>query len=160
MLIIQELVKDFDYVLVDCPAGIDRGFRNATCGVNSALVVTTPEIPAVRDADRAIGLLEELNIKPRVIINKIRLGMVKSGEMLDVKDIMSILMADLIGLIPDDDNIIASTNKMEPNVVRRPASYAAQAYNNIARRVMGQQVPFMEIKPLPLFERLKRAISG
>lgn len=158
--IIRELVKDFDYVLVDCPAGIDRGFRNATCGVSSALVVTTPEIPAVRDADRAIGLLEELHIKPRVIINKIRPGMIKSGEMLDLRSIMDILMADLIGLVPDDDAIIACTNKMEPSVARKPTSYASQAYSNIAERVCGRQVPFMEIRPLPLFERLRRAISG
>jgi septum site-determining protein MinD len=159
-LVIQELVKDFDYVLVDCPAGVDRGFRNATAGVTSALVITTPEIPSVRDADRAIAMLEDLHIKPRIIVNKIRPGMVKSGDMLELNGIMDILMAELIGLIPDDDAIIASTNKMAPSVARVPGSNAAVAYRNIARRVTGEQVPFMEIKPLPLFERLRRAVSG
>lgn len=159
-LIIKELVRDFDYVLIDCPAGIDRGFRNATAGVSKALVVTTPEHPAIRDADRAIGLLEELKIQPRVIINKIRPGMIKSGDMLGLRDIMDILMAELIGLVPDDDAIISATNKMTPTIARDPNSYSARAYQNIARRVTGEQVPFMEIKPLPLFARLRRALCG
>ena len=159
-LIIKELTKEFDYVLIDCPAGIDRGFRNATAGVSKALVVTTPEIPSIRDADRAIGLLEEMHIQPWVIINKIRPGMIKSGDMLDLQSIMDVLMAELIGLVPDDDAIISSTNKMAPAIARNPSSNAAKAYRNIARRVQGAQIPFMEIKPLPLLARLRRALSG
>ena len=158
--VIEELCMDYDFVLVDCPAGIDRGFRNATAGVHRAIVVTTPEIPAVRDADRTIGVLEDMLIKPNIVINKVRPSMIRRKEMLDVPAIMDILQAELLGVVPDDEAIIASTNMAEPGVTHRPGAMSSKAYSNIACRVMGEQVPLMEIKPLTLFERLAKAITG
>lgn len=159
-LIIADLKKDYDYILVDCPAGVDRGFRNATCGVDSAIVVTTPEIPAVRDADRAIGMLEDMNIKSRVVINRIRPRMIKNGGMLPIDEIMGILSAELLGVIPDDDDIIASTNKAEPSVIGRPNSAGGIAYSNITRRILGENVPFMRVKSESMLSRILLAIRG
>lgn len=141
----DELKKEFDFILVDCPAGIEQGFKNAIAGADKALVVTTPEVSAVRDADRIIGLLEANEIKnPRLIVNRVRQDMVKRGDMMSIDDIIDILAIDLIGVVPDDENIIISTNRGEPAVTDNK-SLAGQAYRNITRRVMGEEVPLLDL---------------
>ncbi|GFP26503.1 septum site-determining protein MinD, partial [Candidatus Hakubella thermalkaliphila] len=115
-----ELKEEYDYILVDCPAGIEQGFRNAIAGADRALLVTTPEVPAVRDADRIIGLLEAADLgDPKLIINRLRPDMVKRGDMMDIEDILEILAIDLIGVIPDDEKIIISTNRGETGSSQR-----------------------------------------
>ncbi len=141
----KELKETHDYVLVDCPAGIEQGFKNAIAGADRAIVVTTPEISAVRDADRIIGLLEAAELtNPELIINRIRIDMVKKGDMMNIEDMTDILAVDLIGIVPDDEYIVISTNKGEP-AVKDGASLAGQAYKNIALRILGQDLPFMEL---------------
>lgn len=142
----DKLRKDFDYVLVDSPAGIEAGFRNSAAGADEALVITTPEVSAVRDADRIIGLLESMEKEPiRLIINRIKPDMVKRGEMLDVQDVLDILAIDLIGIIPDDESIVVSSNKGEP-LTFAGGSGAATAFGNIAGRINGREIPLMELK--------------
>lgn len=145
--ICAELRKDFDFVLIDSPAGIESGFRNAAVGADEALVVTTPDVSAVRDADRIIGLLESMNKAPvNLVINRIRPDMVKRGEMLGVQDVLDILAVDLIGIIPDDENIVISSNRGEPlTFSNESTSKAAQAYKNIASRMLGTEVPFLDL---------------
>ena len=138
--LIGKLKDEFDYILIDCPAGIEQGFKNAIAGANRAIVVTTAEISAIRDADRIIGLLEASEIKnPELIINRIRPSMVKKGEMMDVEDIVDLLSIDLIGVVPDDEYIITQTNKGEP-VVIKDKSPSGKAYLEIARRILGENI--------------------
>ena len=140
----EELAEEFDYVLIDCPAGIEQGFRNAIAGANRALVVTTPEVSAIRDADRIIGLLEKNNIKKNhLIINKIRMAMVKRGDMMSVEDVTEILAIDLIGAIPDDEQIVVATNQGETVVGTEALS--GKAYLNICKRIVGEDVPFLNL---------------
>ncbi len=142
----EELKKEFDYVLIDCPAGIEQGFKNAVAGADRALVVTNPEISSVRDADRIIGLLEASEIKDtRLIVNRIRPVMVKQGNMLDVEDILDNLRIDLIGIVPEDESILISTNRGEPAVLNS-LSKAGMAFSNIAQRITGEDVPFMNLE--------------
>lgn len=139
----NELRKDFDFILIDCPAGIEQGFKNAIAGADKAIVVTTPEVSAVRDADRIIGLLEAYELhNPKLIINRIRFDMVKRGDMMDIDDILEILSISLLGIIPDDEKIIISTNKGEP-IVTDEKSKAGQEYRNIARRILGEDIPIV-----------------
>ncbi len=141
----DELRNEFDYIIIDCPAGIEQGFKNAIAGADKALVVTTPEVSAVRDADRIIGLLEAHEIKnPKLIVNRVRQDMVKRGDMMSIDDIIDILAIGLIGVVPDDENIIISTNKGEP-AVTDSKSLAGQAYRNITKRLMGEDVPLMDL---------------
>ena len=141
----DELKEEFDYVIVDCPAGIENGFKNAIAGADSAIVVTTPEVSAVRDADRIIGLLEAHSVDDiNLVVNRIKMNMVRNGDMLDINDILDILGIKLIGVVPDDENVVISTNKGEP-VVECNNSLAGTAYSNIARRVMGEEVKFLEL---------------
>jgi septum site-determining protein MinD len=155
--IIQELKQDHDYVIIDCPAGIEQGFKNAVAGADRAVVVTTPELSAVRDADRIIGLLESVKIaNPRLIINRIRPQMMKKGEMLDVDEIANILAIELIGIVPDDEQVIKGSNQGEPTVMN-PNSRAAIAYRNIARRILGDSVPLMKLdEENGMFSKMKR----
>ncbi len=143
----NDLKEIHDYVIVDCPAGIEQGFKNAIAGADRALVVTTPEISAVRDADRIIGLLEaaELN-DPELIVNRIRMDMVKRGDMMNIEDMKDILAIDLIGVVPDDQDIIITTNRGEPAVTLE-SSPSGQAFRNITDRIIGDEVPFMELDP-------------
>jgi septum site-determining protein MinD len=159
--IVGELRNQFEYVLIDCPAGIEHGFKVAVAGAERAIVVTTPEVAAVRDADRVIGLLEAENLRnPKLIINRIRPRMVKQGDMLDIDEVVQILSIDLLGIVPDDEAIISQANKGEPTVVR-PESKAAMAYRDIARRILGESVPLMSLEEKPSFwERMKRMIGG
>ncbi|MFO8060935.1 MAG: septum site-determining protein MinD [Bacillota bacterium] len=134
-----------DYILVDSPAGIEQGFRNAVAGADRAFIVTTPEVSAVRDADRIIGLLEAENLpRPQLIINRFRPGMVRSGDMMDIEDMIDILAIALLGVVPEDDAIVVGANRGEP-VVGNSGSQAGRAFKNIARRITGEEVPFMEM---------------
>ena len=136
----DKLRAEFDYVLIDCPAGIEQGFKNAIAGADRALVVTTAEISAIRDADRIIGLLDSSQIKnPELIINRIRPNMIKKGEMMDIEDIVELLSIDLIGVIPDDEYIITQTNKGEPAVSNKK-SPSGRGYMEIAQRIMGDNI--------------------
>ena len=139
-----QLRDEFDYILLDCPAGIEQGFQNAIAGADRALVVTTPEVSAIRDADRIIGLLESNQLRRiSLIINRIRMDMVKRGDMMSVDDVTEILSVSLIGAIPDDEQVVIGTNQGEP--VIGLASHAGKAYENICKRIMGVEVPFMDL---------------
>ena len=153
----DDLREQFDYVLLDCPAGIEQGFKNAIAGADRAIVVTTAEISAIRDADRIIGLLESSEIKnPELVINRIRPNMVKKGEMMDVDDIVDLLSIDLIGVVPDDEYIITQTNKGEP-VIQNKKAPSGKAYLEIAKRVLGEKIEVtIPGREKGFFARLKR----
>ena len=136
----ERLKAEFDYVLIDCPAGIEQGFKNAIAGADRALVVSTAEISSIRDADRIIGLLEASDVKnPELIVNRLRPSMAKRGEMMDVDDIVDLLSIDLIGVVPDDENIIIQTNKGEP-VISNKRAPSGKAYIEISRRLLGENI--------------------
>lgn len=140
----DQLKEEFDYVIIDCPAGIEQGFHNAIAGADRALVVTTPEVSAVRDADRIIGLLEANEIKQtHLIVNRLRMDMVKRGDMMSSEDVVEILAIPLIGVVPDDENIVISTNQGTPLVGNN--TLAGKAYMNICRRVNGEEVELLEL---------------
>lgn len=145
--LVQELKQDYDYVLIDCPAGIEQGYKNAVAGADQAIVVTTPEISSVRDADRIIGLLEkeEHIAPPKLVINRIRQQMMKNGEAMDVEEVVTILAIDLLGIVIDDDDVIKSSNNGEP-IALNPNSKASIAYRNIGRRITGETVPLMSLE--------------
>ena len=141
----EELKQEYDFVVIDCPAGIEQGFKNAIAGADKAIVVTTPEVSAVRDADRIIGLLEAHEVKnPKLLVNRVRVDMVKRGDMMNIEDILDILAIDLLGVVPDDEKIVISTNKGEP-AVTDAKSAAGQAYREIAGRIMGENIPVMPL---------------
>jgi septum site-determining protein MinD len=143
MKLCEELKEEYDYILIDCPAGIEQGFKNAIAGADRAIVVTTPEVSAVRDADRIIGLLEANEIRnPKLLINRLRADMVKRGDMMSIDDIIDILAIGLIGVVPDDEKIVVSTNRGEPAITDEK-SLAGQAYSNVVKRIKGEDVPFM-----------------
>jgi len=157
----EQLRNDCDFVLIDSPAGIEQGFRNAIAPADEVLIVTTPEVSAVRDADRIIGLLEAEGKGPaRLIINRIKPDMVRRGDMLDTPDVIEILAVELIGIVPEDEAIIISTNKGVP-VALDNKGQASLAFRNIARRLLGEDVPFMALKDtsglLGRFARLVRS---
>jgi len=142
----DELRKDFDFIIIDCPAGIEQGFNNAVVAADRAIVVTTPEVSAVRDADRVIGLLEAKELRePRLLINRIRIDMVKRGEMMSIEDVKDILAVNLAGIVPDDEKIVVSTNRGEPAVTDHK-SLAGQAYRNIAKRILGEDIPLLDLE--------------
>lgn len=144
--LIADLEKDFDYVLIDCPAGIERGFKNAVAGAKSAIVVTVPEVSSVRDADRIIGLLSASGVDDvKLLINRLRPELVRKGDMLAIDDTLEILGVDLIGVIPEDERIFRSSNLGEPAVTDR-SSMAGQAYTNVTKRVMGEDVPMLDLE--------------
>lgn len=155
--IIQELKQDYDYIIIDCPAGIEQGFHNAIAGADRAIVVTTPEKASVRDADRIIGLLENEEMEPpSLIINRIRNHMMRAGDMLDVDEIVQVLSINLIGIVIDDEEVIKASNKGEP-VAFYPNSKASIAYRNIARRILGESVPLQSLEDKEGFlQKLKK----
>lgn len=143
MLFRSELRTEFDYILLDCPAGIEQGFKNAIAAADRALIVTTPEVSAIRDADRIIGLLEANEIhRMDLIINRIRQDMIKRGDMMSSEDVVDILSLPLIGRVPDDENVVIATNQGEPLVGSN--TLAGKAYQNICYRIIGEEVPFMD----------------
>ncbi|MCH5265640.1 MAG: septum site-determining protein MinD [Lachnospiraceae bacterium] len=156
----KELKEEFDYILLDCPAGIEQGFKNAISGADRAIVVTTPEVSAVRDADRIIGLLEANEIaRTELVVNRLRADMVKRGDMMSSEDVMEILAIDLLGIVPDDENIVISTNQGEPLVGSK--SLAGQAYENICHRILGEEVPFLDLfQKNGFFSRLKNKFKN
>ncbi len=136
----NQLRPEFDFIFIDCPAGIEQGFRNAIAAADRAIVVTNPEVSAVRDADRIIGMLESASFKDiKLVVNRLRPDMVKSGNMLSIEDLLEHLCIDLLGVVPEDRNVVISTNKGEP-IILNEHSLAANAFNNIARRVIGEEV--------------------
>ena len=136
MKLVDDLREEFDYILLDCPAGIEQGFKNAIAGADRAFIVTTPEVSAIRDADRIVGLLEASEIR--------KMDMVRRGDMMSIEDVTDILGIPILGAIPDDEEIVISTNQGEPLVGMN--SFAGQAYLNICRRVLGQEVPLMDLE--------------
>lgn len=156
--IVDDLKREYDYVIIDCPAGIEHGFQNAIAGADHAIVVTTPELSSVRDADRIIGLLEKEKqiTPPRLIINRIRNHMMKTGEMLDIDEIVNILAIDLLGIVVDDDKVIKATNTGQP-IALDPSSKASIAYRNIGRRILGESVPLLALdEKTNLFNKMKK----
>jgi septum site-determining protein MinD len=158
--VVYKLKYEYDYVIIDCPAGIEQGFRNAVAGADRAIVVTTPEKSAVRDADRIVGLLEKGHVEPpKLIINRIRPHMMKQGEMLDIDEVCTILAIDLLGVVPDDEQVIRAANNGEPTVLT-PTSRAALAYRNIARRILGDTVPLMSLdQKQGMIQRLRKFLG-
>ncbi len=152
------LKANYDFIIIDCPAGIEQGFKNAVAGADMAIVVTVPEVSAVRDADRIIGLLKDSGISsPKLVLNRVRAEMTRQGDMLGLDDIKEILGIDAIGLIPDDAGIIISQNKGIPVVLGDTPS--SKAYKNIVKRLLGEEVPFLDLnkkEKVGLLSRLKR----
>jgi septum site-determining protein MinD len=160
-LLVNALAQKYHYILIDSPAGIEMGFKNAIAPAKEALIVTTPEISAVRDADRVVGLLEAQGItKIHLIINRIRPAMVQANDMMSVQDVQELLAIPLIGVIPDDERVIVSTNRGEPLVLSDTPSIAALAFENIARRLEGQTVEFLELDSPNdnIFSRLRKLL--
>jgi len=151
-----QLKEEYDYVLIDCPAGIEQGFKNAVAGADKAIVVTTPEVSAIRDADRIIGMLEASELPPpMMILNRIKPAMVKRGDMMTLEDVSEILAIDVLGIVPDDESIIVSTNRGEPSVLDEK-SLAGQAFRDITRRILGETVPLMNLYEDPgIFKRIR-----
>jgi septum site-determining protein MinD len=157
----DQLRPDFDFILIDSPAGIEQGYRNAVAPSNQVIIVTTPEVSAVRDADRIVGLVEaEEKGPPFLIINRLSTEMVRRGQMLSTQDVVEMLAIDLIGIIPEDKEIIISTNRGAP-VALDGKSPAGQAYRNIAGRLLGQDIPFLALKESTgVIDRIARFIRG
>ena len=159
--ICDTLKEENDFVLVDCPAGIEQGFQNAVAGASEAIVVTTPEMSAIRDADRIIGLLEaKEEIKSyKLLLNRVRPSLIKSNDMMSVDDVVEILSCPLVGIIPEDTGIITSTNKGEP-IVNDENSLAGKAYRNVAQRILGEEVPFLDLdEPKGFMAKIKNAFA-
>ncbi len=150
----------FEYIIIDCPAGIEQGFKNAIAGADRAVVVTTPEVSAVRDADRIIGLLEANGLNnPGLIVNRIKFDMVKRGDMMSVEDVKEILSVDVLGIVPDDEAIVVTTNRGEP-AVADDTTRAGRAYRNITLRIMGEKVPLMDLEENDgFFGKLKKMFA-
>ncbi len=157
--IVKQAAEIADYVFIDCPAGIEGGFRNAIAGAQEAIIVTTPEVSAIRDADRVIGKVAEKQLPVRLIVNRLRPEMVRSGDMLSVEDVCEILSAELIGVIPDDEEIIDTTNRGEP-VALSEQSKLRVVYDKIARRLEGELVPFTNFDNQGFFGRLFGALKA
>lgn len=157
----EELRAEADWILIDSPAGIERGFRNTLAPADTIVVVTNPEVSAVRDADRIIGLIEAEEKGPaKLIINRIKPDMVKRGEMLSTDDVLELLAIDLIGIVPDDENVVISANRGSP-IAFDTKSKAGIAFRNIARRLQGQTVPFLDLNQDNGFlSRLSRLLRG
>lgn len=143
--LILQLKKEYDYIILDCPAGIEQGFYNAIAGADKAIIVTTPEVSAIRDADRIVGLLEAAGLKDiQLIVNRLHFDMIRHGDMMSIEDVVDILSLKLIGAIPDDENVVISTNQGEPLVGSQ--TMAGQAFNNICHRLLGESVPILNFR--------------
>lgn len=158
--LVNQLKNDFDFVLLDCPAGIEQGFQNAMAGADEAVVVVNPEVPSVRDADRVIGLLEANEIKTNhLVVNRLRPEMVKRGEMLEIKDVVDLLSIKLLGVVPEDERIVMSTNRGEPTVLDQ-SSRAGAAYRDICRRLLGEDVAMtIHADEGSFFQKLKKLVG-
>jgi septum site-determining protein MinD len=157
--ICDELSEEHDFVLVDSPAGIEEGFRYAIAAADRVLVVTNPEVAAVRDADRVIGLAEAAEkASPALVINRIKPDLVRRGEMLDIPDVVELLAIELVGVVPEDGGILSSTNRGHPIALSPDGSIAAQAFHNIAHRLCGEDVPFLPLREPGMLERFVRFV--
>jgi septum site-determining protein MinD len=156
----QQLRQEFDFVIIDSPAGIEQGFRNAIVGADEIVIVANPEMASVRDADRIIGLVEAAGKpEPRLILNRLRPEMVRRGDMMDVADVLEVLSISLLGIVPEDETIIVATNRGEPAVYEK-RSRAGRAFLHAAQRLMGEEVPLDEVTDSPsLLERLRRLVG-
>jgi septum site-determining protein MinD len=157
--IVERAADDADYVLIDCPAGIETGFRNAVAGASEAIVVTTPEVSAIRDADRVVGKIGERDKPVRLIVNRLRPEMVRSGEMLSVEDVCEVLSIELLGIVPDDEEVIDTTNRGEPIVLNETSRLRA-IYDKIARRLEGEIVPFTNFENQGFLGRIVDALKA
>jgi len=163
VLICDQLREEMDYVVIDSPAGIERGFRNAVAPADKVLIVTNPEVSAVRDADRIIGLIEAEEKGPgQLIINRVKPAMVSRGDMLSVDDVLDILAVSLLGVIPEDERILVASNQGMPLVMHGlNGASAGEAFRNVARRLEGEDVPFLELAQKPTFmTRLRSFMVG
>ncbi len=153
----DELRPDHDFILIDSPAGIERGFRNAIAAADRVLVITNPEVSAVRDADRVVGILEaEEKYSPALILNRLNPVMVKNHDMLSAEDVLDLLAIKLIGIVPEDEGVIVGSNRGSP-VALEPKSRAGEAFRNISKRLQGQEIPFIDLdKQSGLWERIQR----
>ena len=156
--LIAELKATHDYVLIDCPAGIEQGFKNAIAGADEAIVVATPEVSSIRDADRVVGLLAQQDIPTKLIVNRISAHLVKKGDMLSQADVIEILALELLGAVPLDEHVVASTNKGMPAVLEGK-SPAARELTRIARRVAGLDVETVRETGGGFFARLGRVLG-
>ena len=157
----ESLREQHDFILIDSPAGIEQGFRYAIAPADEILIVTNPEVAAVRDADRVIGLVEaEEKSPPQLIINRLRPDMVQRGEMLDIADVVELLAIDLVGVVPEDQAILITANRGRPLAFSKDSSLAGQAFHNIARRLQGEDVPFQPLRRPGLFERVLRFVRS
>ena len=142
----NELKKDFDYILIDCPAGIEQGFKNAIAGADRAIIISTPEVSSVRDSDRVIGLLEsEEKTDNMLIINRYNTNLVNKNDMLSAEDVNDILMLDLIGIVPNDENVIKYSNHGEP-IIHNDTLLISKIYKNIVKRILGEEVEFVSLE--------------
>ncbi|HTX56212.1 MAG TPA: septum site-determining protein MinD [Candidatus Acidoferrales bacterium] len=157
--IVAQAAEQADYVLIDCPAGIEGGFRNAVAGATEAIVVTTPEVSAIRDADRVVGKLNDRRLPMRLIVNRLRPEMVRTGDMLSVEDVCEILAIELLGIVPDDAEVIDTTNRGEP-IVLDPTARLAAIYEKIARRLEGEMVPFTSFDAQGFLGRIIGALKA
>ncbi|HEV7178515.1 MAG TPA: hypothetical protein VGN11_01490, partial [Candidatus Baltobacteraceae bacterium] len=157
--IVEQAADAADFVIIDCPAGIEGGFRNAIAGAKEAIVVTTPEVSAIRDADRVVGKLNDKSLPTRVIVNRLRPEMVRTGDMLSVEDVCEILSIELLGVVPDDEEIIDTTNRGEPIVLDETAKLRV-IYDKIARRLEGEIVPFTNFDSQGFLGRLFGALKA
>lgn len=157
----DELRSEVDWIIIDSPAGIERGFRNVLAPADIVIVVTNPEISAVRDADRIVGLIEAEEKGPaRLILNRVNPTLTKRGDMLSSEDVLELLAIDLIGIIPEDESVVISSNRGQP-VTLTDRSKAGQAFRNIANRLIGNDVPFMNLEEKGnIFSRLTRMIKA
>ena len=161
VLICDQLREEMDYIIIDSPAGIERGYRNAVAPSDTVLVVTNPEVSAVRDADRIIGMLEaDEKDPPKLIINRLKPAMVARGEMLAIDDVLDILNIDLIGVVPEDDTVIVSSNRGQPLTMNGNHGGASQAFHNIAKRLEGQNIEFMDLNQKEDFMSRMRGMFG
>ncbi len=146
--LIEALTKTYEYIIIDSPAGIETGFKNAIVAATEAIIVTTPEIAAVRDADRVVGLLEAQGVKQiQLIVNRLRPVMVQANDMMSVQDVQELLAIGLLGVVPEDERVIVSTNRGEPLVLAEDPSLAGKAFSNIARRLVGEKIEFLDLQP-------------
>jgi septum site-determining protein MinD len=153
--LVGNLKASYDYVIIDCPAGIEQGFRNAIAGVDEAIIIATPEVASIRDADRVAGLLAAQEIPARLVVNRIATDLVRRGEMLSQEDVIEILSLELLGAVPLDTDIVVSTNKGAPATLD-PRSGAAKAFVQIAQRLEGLDVPEVRVS---FFTRIGRALG-
>jgi septum site-determining protein MinD len=155
--VVHALGVDFDAVLIDCPAGIEHGFRNAVAGADEAVIVTMPEVSAIRDADRVLGMLGTR--RARIVVNRVRPEMVRSGDMLSVDDVREILGREILGVVPDEEEIIDTTNRGQPVTLDSGRRLAA-LYMTMARRLLGEDIPALELGDDGLWNRLRRMVVG